>query len=228
MATASSTEDESIKSMQLYCNIDRIWNELHELGYSRDKDNSTSIPVETINQFDCYDYSGGKDLIKVFPALDASSYVLDIGSGLGGPARFLSHHTSCNVVGVELQEDVAALGNSLSVVSDMDSRVNIIAGDFTDTSVQLHPGPSESNTYDAVRYLLLPLVSLMFSYIPFLVSMYAFVTYESNYSIVTHKLTKPITMTSCLNCCDCCIGFFYFGDIACPNGSSSFALSTLL
>jgi cyclopropane fatty-acyl-phospholipid synthase-like methyltransferase len=150
MASFEGEEQEDIKSMQLYCNIDRIWNELQELGY--EKNQEKSIPVEVINQFDCYDYSGGKDLISTFPALDSSSYVLDIGSGLGGPARYLSSSTGCNVVGVELQEDVAALGNDLSAICDMKSRVHIAAGDFTDASIALHPGPSEDNTYDAVSY----------------------------------------------------------------------------
>lgn len=142
-----ATEEDTIKSMQLYCNIDRIWNELHELGYS--KNSKEVIPVKTLNQFDCYDYSGGHELFNHLPALSEESYVLDIGSGIGGPARCLSHNTGCSVVGVELQDDIAMLGNDLSRVCGMNEKVHIIPGDFTDPSVHLSPGPTDNNSYDA-------------------------------------------------------------------------------
>lgn len=147
-----SQSQDDIKTMQLYCNIDRIWNELNELGFSNDT--TEIVPVEVMNQFDCYDYSGGRDLLNAFPGLSSESHVLDIGAGLGGPARHLSHQTGCTVVGVELQEDVSALGNNLSRLCGEESRVHIIPGDFTDTTVSLHPGPLDDNTYDAAFSIL--------------------------------------------------------------------------
>ena len=152
MDTEQCTGQEDIKTMQLYCNIDRIWNELKELGWNRDT--KETIPVLTMNKFDCYDYSGGEDLNKALPSLNSESYVLDIGAGLGGPARHLSHHTGCNVIGVELQDDVATLGNELSKLCDFDKKVHIISGDFTDTSVSLLPGPCVDNSYDAAFSIL--------------------------------------------------------------------------
>mmetsp|Transcript_5905 Transcript_5905/g.9604 ORF Transcript_5905/g.9604 Transcript_5905/m.9604 type:complete len:293 (-) Transcript_5905:494-1372(-) len=141
-----------IKSMQLYCNIDRIWNELRELGWSNES--KEVIPVETMNKFDCYDYSGGEDLTNAFPSLHEGSHVLDVGSGLGGPARHLSSQTKCNVIGVELQEDVATLGNQLSQVCNIHDKVHIVAGDFTDPSVSLQPGPCQDSSYDAAFSIL--------------------------------------------------------------------------
>jgi sarcosine/dimethylglycine N-methyltransferase len=153
-------EQDSIKSMQLYCNIDRIWNELRELGFS--KDTKEVISVETMNQFDCYDYGGTTSLLKVFSNLDAGSHVLDIGAGLGGPARCLSHATGCSVVGVELQADVAALGNRLTSLCGMSNTVTIIPGDFTQSSVQLctAQGPSENNTSYAAAFSILVILHI--------------------------------------------------------------------
>lgn len=148
----TATCQDDIKSMRLYCNIDRIWNELGELGWSNET--KEVIPVETMNKFDCYDYSGGEDLINALPSLHEDSYVLDIGAGLGGPARHLSNQTKCNVIGVELQNDVATLGNQLSQVCNIKNDVHIIAGDFTDVSISLHPGPCENNSYDAAFSIL--------------------------------------------------------------------------
>jgi cyclopropane fatty-acyl-phospholipid synthase-like methyltransferase len=149
MANTAQESDEGIKSMQLYCNIDRIWNELNELGYSRET--TDVISVATMNKFDCYDYSDAKDILKVFSLTD-ESHVLDLGSGLGGPARFLSHSTGASVTGVELQADVATLGNELSTLCGIQNKVHIVAGDFTDPNVVLTPG---NDSYDAAVCILM-------------------------------------------------------------------------
>ena len=91
-------DEDDIKSMQLYNNIDRIWNELREEGFLFNNNNNNNneeeeqeglVPVEVMRKFDCYDYSGGRDLVRVFAGLQLSerSVVLDVGAGIGGPAR---------------------------------------------------------------------------------------------------------------------------------------------
>ena len=53
-------------------------------------------------------YSPCTDLADPFHWYHASHQVLNIGSGLGGPARYLAHKTGCHVLACELQHDLNA------------------------------------------------------------------------------------------------------------------------
>jgi hypothetical protein len=75
-----SSNATAIKTMQLYSHIDRIWNELSELGYDRN-DSDAIIPAKVVNMFDCYNYSGPEGAKRAAQLLcvSESSRVLDIG-----------------------------------------------------------------------------------------------------------------------------------------------------
>eukprot|EP00966_Prymnesium_polylepis_P139126 3214669-Prymnesium_polylepis.1 len=59
-----------------------------------------------------YHYLGTEacDHVIELLGLDEQSTVLDIGSGIGGPARYIAGKTGCSVTGVELQEDLCQVG----------------------------------------------------------------------------------------------------------------------
>jgi hypothetical protein len=75
-----SSNATAIKTMQLYSHVDRIWNELSELGYDRN-DSDAIIPAKVVNMFDCYNYSGPEGAKRAAQLLcvSESSRVLDIG-----------------------------------------------------------------------------------------------------------------------------------------------------
>jgi sarcosine/dimethylglycine N-methyltransferase len=58
--------------------------------------------------------------------------VLDAGSGLGGPARYLAHRFGCRVVGLDVTPDFVAIGNLLSARIGLEDRVELRVGDITD------------------------------------------------------------------------------------------------
>lgn len=58
--------------------------------------------------------------------------VIDLGAGLGGPARALANASGCHVEGVDLNPDLVAVGNKLSDWVGMRDRVNLNIGDVTD------------------------------------------------------------------------------------------------
>ncbi|HWH13626.1 MAG TPA: class I SAM-dependent methyltransferase [Miltoncostaeaceae bacterium] len=75
--------------------------------------------------------------------------VLDVGCGLGGPARVLAHETGCEVVGVDLTEDFVAAGTALTAAAGLADRVRLVQGSATalplddgtvDAAWQLHVG----------------------------------------------------------------------------------------
>ena len=61
--------------------------------------------------------------------LGRASRVLEVGSGLGGPARYLVHTVGCHVTALELQEELHALASTLTRRCGLESRVTHVRGD---------------------------------------------------------------------------------------------------
>lgn len=76
--------------------------------------------------------------------LDASSSVLEIGSGSGGPAVFLAETVGCRVFGFDVNEFGVNTANSLARARKLDQRVRFEVADAS------QPLPFELNTFDAV------------------------------------------------------------------------------
>ncbi len=66
-----------------------------------------NITEEQIKKYDQDHFNGFKSTDKCINKLRFSKedYVLDIGSGLGGPARYISFKTKCKVLGIEIQQE---------------------------------------------------------------------------------------------------------------------------
>ena len=75
--------------------------------------------------------------------LDASTRVLDLGCGIGGPARFLASTLGSRVTGVDLSPDFIDAAKYLTARSGLADRVTFQVGDA------LHL-PFEKETFDAV------------------------------------------------------------------------------
>jgi SAM-dependent methyltransferase len=56
-------------------------------------------------------------------------HVLDIGCGLGGPARYVAQRFGCTVTGIDITKPFADAGNKLTALLGMQSRVAIEQGD---------------------------------------------------------------------------------------------------
>ena len=69
-------------------------------------------------------------IIYLFFLLSSSHKILDVGSGLGGPARHMAHTTNCSVTCLELQEDLHSEGQDLTRRCNLQEKVTHISGDF--------------------------------------------------------------------------------------------------
>jgi cyclopropane fatty-acyl-phospholipid synthase-like methyltransferase len=136
---------ESAKLMKLYDRVDRIHHELRALGIADD----ASLDVRQLAQFDQYHYHG-TDAVDVAAArlgLDSTSHVLDVGAGIGGPARWLAATTGCRVTAIELQPDLNETAADLTRRSGLADRIAHVAGNILD-------GAPDPGTYDAlISYL---------------------------------------------------------------------------
>ena len=133
--------DDSIKSMRLYSQVERIHNELEALGIDRE----SPLEVADISAFDQYHYHGtaAVDLAIARLGLTAESSVLEVGSGIGGPARYLAEQSGCQVTALELQADLNTLALELTARCSLSERVTHLCGDALQVSL-------ERSAFDAV------------------------------------------------------------------------------
>ena len=73
----------------------------------------------------------------------AGQHVLDVGSGIGGPARFLAETYGCSVAGIDLAADYCRLAEALTARVGLDGKATFRSADALDL-------PFADNMFDAV------------------------------------------------------------------------------
>ncbi len=135
------TEMATIAAMPLYTNLDRISRGLAAVGIGP----HDPIPPESLFALDQWHYHGTEAIqaageqLRLGPA----SHVLDVGAGIGGPARYLAYKFGCRVTALELQSSLNEIGVDLTRRSGLADRVTHICGDALTT-------PLPDRTFDAV------------------------------------------------------------------------------
>jgi cyclopropane fatty-acyl-phospholipid synthase-like methyltransferase len=76
--------------------------------------------------------------------LKESSYVLEIGSGSGGPALFLAKQVGCKIIGLDLNEFGVNNSNDLATKRNLDSLARFQMADAS------QPLPFDEGTFDAI------------------------------------------------------------------------------
>jgi SAM-dependent methyltransferase len=67
--------------------------------------------------------------------ITADSHVLDLGSGLGGPARTLGEVTGCKITGIDLTPEFCEVATALSEWTGLSDRTRFQVGDATATGL---------------------------------------------------------------------------------------------
>ena len=91
------------------------------------------IALDALEGFDHFHTAGAMATARVAdllaPAPDQT--MLDAGSGLGGPARYLADRFGCRVIGVDLTPMFVEIGKLLNQRTGFDDRVDLRVGDIT-------------------------------------------------------------------------------------------------
>jgi ubiquinone/menaquinone biosynthesis C-methylase UbiE len=99
-------------------------------------DRSTLRPAD-LAPIDEFHIRGRAATLEIIEALrvSADSRVLDLGSGLGGPARTVAEETGCAVIGVDLTSEFCEVATALSQWTGMSDRTSFQVGDATATGL---------------------------------------------------------------------------------------------
>lgn len=114
--------------MPLYATVRRVDNELIDHGLA----GSAPLRPEQLFPFDQIHYHGVTAVQRAADTLRLAfgQRVLDVGAGLGGPARYLAHRAGVRVTAVELQVDMHARGSALTRRCGLDRRIDHVLGDI--------------------------------------------------------------------------------------------------
>lgn len=130
-------QPQAIKTMRLYSNTDRIEKEFKEAGFTP----SDHIDHTILSRFDSMHYLGNSAVqcaldIKAQTTTTTTSKqplkVLDVGSGFGGPARYMavSDKFDCSVIALELQTDIHKKAVELTSRCNLSQQITHVNGDI--------------------------------------------------------------------------------------------------
>jgi SAM-dependent methyltransferase len=106
----------------------------------KDPDNLTAADLAPVDEF----HVGGLDATQQLAGsmeLRAGMRLLDVGSGIGGPARYFAAEHSCQVTGIDLTEEFVGVANSLTKRTKLDALAEFRRA----SALEL---PFEANTFD--------------------------------------------------------------------------------
>jgi sarcosine/dimethylglycine N-methyltransferase len=132
--------DISLAAVPLYTNLERARG-LAAVGIGP----GDPIAPEQLFGLDQWHYHGADAIHAAaeWLGLGPTSEVLDIGGGIGGPARYLAHTTGCHVTALEIQPEINEIAIDLTERTGLDKRVHHVCADALTY-------PLQDGSFDAV------------------------------------------------------------------------------
>lgn len=81
-----------------------------------------------VDHFHARGFPATKDLAEELP-IRPGQRIVDIGCGIGGPARYLADRFQCNIDGIDITEPFVDAANKLTAMLKMQDRVTCVHGD---------------------------------------------------------------------------------------------------
>src|SRR5207249_152596 len=80
--------------------------------------------IEALAPYDQFHGRGLEATVEIANLLqiDPSDHILDIGSGIGGPARYFAHRFGCRVTGIDLTAELCDLARDLTRALGLEGR----------------------------------------------------------------------------------------------------------
>ena len=129
-----------------HTDIVAAWYDVHPINeqqilekLARDRVDVTALSEDILQNYD-QDHFGGteaNDVLIERSGIDQTHHVLDVCSGMGGPARYMADKTGCRVTGLDLTQSRVDGATRLTAMVDLDGQVtfrqgNALANPFAD------------------------------------------------------------------------------------------------
>lgn len=87
--------------------------------------------MEALAPYDQFHGRGQEATLEIAGLMQAgpADHILDIGSGIGGPARYFANRFSCKVTGIDLTPEFCDVARHLTRLLDLEDRVTFEVGD---------------------------------------------------------------------------------------------------
>jgi ubiquinone/menaquinone biosynthesis C-methylase UbiE len=121
----SRMSDEIAQHYEKASLVERLKSALAETKLSEKRLSSEDLAA--LDQFHSRGLAATKELAEVLK-INRADYVIDIGSGLGGPSRYLAEKFGCRVRGVDLSQSFVDASNFLAQRSELDGLVSYQQG----------------------------------------------------------------------------------------------------
>ena len=132
--------NKSVENHYLVNNLyDNILEKLKSIGVGVNKVKRTDL--SRVDEFHVRGLEVSKELAQNI--ISNNLKVLDVGCGLGGPARMLADEKNCMVTGLDLSQEFIDTAKALSKLVNLDSKTTFLKGDALDL-------PFEDNSFDVV------------------------------------------------------------------------------
>lgn len=113
---------------------------------------------EDTESFDCMHYLGNAAIVNCAETLHIkpNDRIFDIGSGFNATGRYLNKHYGAEVIGVELQPEVHAIGETTTAHNGQKDKVHSIVADFVTAPQSLVADSSADHVISFLCYLHIP------------------------------------------------------------------------
>jgi SAM-dependent methyltransferase len=126
---AMSVEEDIARHYTSGSLLERIRTGLAAMGC--DPDHPALDDLKPVDEFHIGGVEATRDLLAHL-GLGTASALLDLGSGLGGPARFIASATGCHVTGIDLTGEFVATATELSAMTGLGGRTTFVQGSALD------------------------------------------------------------------------------------------------
>jgi len=116
--------------MRLYDRVERVLKELEAAGFAPDQ----RLTVQDLAPFDHMHYCGTAAVDRAIAdcRIGLGQKVVEIGSGVGGPARWVAANAGADVTALELQSDLNALAMTLTARTGLGPKVHHLCANILD------------------------------------------------------------------------------------------------
>ena len=140
MNSGNLSYSKSIENHYLVNNLyGNILEKLQSIGVEINEVKRTDL--SSVDEFHVRGLEVSKELAQYITSNNLK--VLDVGCGLGGPARMLADEKNCVVTGLDLSQEFIETAKALSKLVNLDSNTTFLKGDALDL-------PFERNSFDIV------------------------------------------------------------------------------